>query len=159
MASIAKPKKKNQGKKKKTKLALQNKKEENFSDWFGEVIKASELIDNYTVSGCYILRPWSYAMWELITKFFDGHIKRLGVENCYFPMFVTQGALKKEEDHFDDFTPEVAWVTKSGETDLAEPIAIRPTSETIMYPAFANWIRSHRDLPLRYNQWTNVVRW
>lgn len=83
----------------------------------------------------------------------------LGVENCYFPLFVTQDRLEKEKDHVEGFAPEVAWVTKSGDTDLAKPIAIRPTSETIMYPAFADWIKSHRDLPLKLNQWSNVVRW
>lgn len=83
----------------------------------------------------------------------------MGVENCYFPLFVSQERLEKEKDHVEGFAPEVAWVTKSGETDLAKPIAIRPTSETIMYPAFADWIKSHRDLPLKLNQWSNVVRW
>merc|ERR1719219_10467 len=74
-------------------------------------------------------------------------------------MFVSQGALEKEKEHIDDFAPEVAWVTKSGETELAEPIAVRPTSETVMYPAYANWVQSHRDLPIKLNQWCNVVRW
>ena len=84
---------------------------------------------------------------------------KLGVENCYFPLFVSKDRLEKEKDHVEGFAPEVAWVTKSGETDLAKHIAIRPTSETIMYPAFADWIKSHRDLPLKLNQWSNVVRW
>lgn len=83
----------------------------------------------------------------------------LGVENCYFPLFVSQDRLEKEKDHVEGFAPEVAWVTKSGDTDLAKPIAVRPTSETIMYPAFSDWIKSHRDLPLKLNQWSNVVRW
>ena len=81
------------------------------------------------------------------------------MENVYFPMFVTEAALNKEKSHVAGFTPEVAWVTKSGQSELPEPIAIRPTSETIMYPAYSKWIRSHRDLPLLLNQWTNVVRW
>jgi prolyl-tRNA synthetase len=81
------------------------------------------------------------------------------VENCYFPLFVSKNRLEKEKDHVEGFAPEVAWVTKSGDSDLAQPIAIRPTSETIMYPAFADWIKSHRDLPLKLNQWSNVVRW
>ena len=98
------------------------------------------------ISGCYILRPWSFGVWEQIQKALDGWIKEepLEVQNCYFPLFVTKGALEAEEDHVEGFAPEVAWVTKSGETDLAEPIAIRPTSETIMYPEFAKWLRSHR---------------
>ena len=117
------------------------------------------MIEYYDISGCYILRPWAFAIWEFIQAFFDGEIKRLGVQNAYFPLFVAKSALEMEKDHVEGFAPEVAWVTKSGDTDLAEPIAIRPTSETIMYPAYAKWIRSHRDLPLRLNQWTNVVRW
>lgn len=83
----------------------------------------------------------------------------MGVENSYFPLFVSQNRLEKEKDHVEGFAPEVAWVTKSGESELAEQIAIRPTSETIMYPAFSDWIKSHRDLPLKLNQWSNVVRW
>jgi len=83
----------------------------------------------------------------------------LGVDNCYFPMFVSQAALEKEKNHIEGFAPEVAWVTKSGSSDLDQPIAIRPTSETIMYPAFSRWIKSHRDLPYKVNQWSNVVRW
>jgi prolyl-tRNA synthetase len=81
------------------------------------------------------------------------------VENCYFPLFVTQERLEKEKDHVAGFAPEVAWVTRSGSGELAKPIAVRPTSETIMYPAFSDWIKSHRDLPLKLNQWSNVVRW
>ena len=81
------------------------------------------------------------------------------VENVYFPLFVAKSALEKEEDHLEGFSAEVAWVTKSGTSELSEPIAIRPTSETVMYPVFKDWIRSYRDLPLKLNQWTNVVRW
>uniref|UniRef100_A0A670I0J8 Bifunctional glutamate/proline--tRNA ligase n=1 Tax=Podarcis muralis TaxID=64176 RepID=A0A670I0J8_PODMU len=109
--------------------------------------------------GCYILRPWAFSIWESIKEFFDGEIKKLGVENCYFPMFVSQAALEKEKTHIADFAPEVAWVTRSGKTELAEPIAVRPTSETVMYPAYAKWVQSHRDLPIKLNQWCNVVRW
>ena len=86
-------------------------------------------------------------------------ILKLGVENSYFPLFVSQDRLEKEKDHVEGFAPEVAWVTKSGDGELAKPIAVRPTSETIMYPAFSDWIKSHRDLPLKLNQWSNVVRW
>ena len=91
------------------------------------------------------------------TAFFDAEIKKLGVENAYFPMFVSQRSLQTEKEHIADFAPEVAWVTKSGDSELADPIAIRPTSETVMYPTFAKWIQSHRDLPLKINQWCNVV--
>jgi len=132
-----------------------------FATWYGEVITKSEMIEYGKISGCYILRPWSFGIWEQVQKAFDGWIKEepLEVQNCYFPLFVTKGALEAEEDHVEGFAPEVAWVTKSGDTDLAEPIAIRPTSETIMYPEFAKWLRSHRDLPLKLNQWCSVVRW
>ncbi|XP_043367677.1 bifunctional glutamate/proline--tRNA ligase isoform X6 [Dermochelys coriacea] len=148
-----------QGPKKQTRLGLEVKKEENLSDWFSQVITKSEMIEYYDVSGCYILRPWTFFIWETIKDFFDGEIKKLGVENCYFPMFVSQAALEKEKTHIADFAPEVAWVTRSGKTELAEPIAVRPTSETVMYPAFAKWVQSHRDLPIKLNQWCNVVRW
>ncbi|CAJ0944220.1 unnamed protein product [Ranitomeya imitator] len=117
------------------------------------------MIEYYDVSGCYVLRPWAFAIWESIQNFFDGEIRKLGVENCYFPMFVSQAALEKEKTHIADFAPEVAWVTRSGKTELAEPIAVRPTSETVMYPAYAKWVQSHRDLPIKLNQWCNVVRW
>ncbi|CAN2387448.1 Bifunctional glutamate proline--tRNA ligase [Pristimantis euphronides] len=147
------------GTKKQTRLGLEAKKEENLADWYSQVITKSEMIEYYDVSGCYVLRPWAFAVWESIKEFFDGEIKKLGVENCYFPMFVSQAALEKEKTHIADFAPEVAWVTRSGKTELAEPIAVRPTSETVMYPAYAKWVQSHRDLPIKLNQWCNVVRW
>ena len=90
-------------------------------------------------------------------EFFNEAIKPLGVENCYFPLFVSRAALEKEKDHIADFAPEVAWVTKSGTSEFAEPIAIRPSSETVFYPTFAKWVQSHRDLPIKVNQWCNVV--
>jgi prolyl-tRNA synthetase len=105
------------------------------------------------------LRPRSYYIWEKIQAYLDARFKELDVENTYFPMFVSKDKLEKEKDHLEGFSPEVAWVTKSGQSDLDQPIAIRPTSETIMYPSFSNWITSHRDLPLKINQWSNVVRW
>ncbi|XP_063159695.1 bifunctional glutamate/proline--tRNA ligase isoform X4 [Candoia aspera] len=148
-----------QGPKKQTRLGLEAKKEENLAEWYSQVITKSEMIEYYDVSGCYILRPWAFSVWEAIKDFFDSEIKKLGVENCYFPMFVSQAALEKEKTHIADFAPEVAWVTRSGKTELAEPIAVRPTSETVMYPAYAKWIQSHRDLPVKLNQWCNVVRW
>jgi prolyl-tRNA synthetase len=147
------------GAKKETKLALQYTKDGDFAAWYPELVEKSEMLSYGDVSGCYILRPWGYAVWEHISKWFDNEIKLLDVENCYFPLFVSQAALEKEKDHVEGFAPEVAWVTRSGETDLAEPIAVRPTSETIMYPEFAKWVQSHRDLPILVNQWCNVVRW
>ncbi|CAI2359731.1 unnamed protein product [Moneuplotes crassus] len=140
-------------------LGITISREDDFSLWYSQVITKSEMIEYYDVSGCYILRPWSYGIWERVQRFLDGLFKQSGVENSYFPIFVTEKALTKEEDHLEGFAPEVAWVTKSGKTDMKEPIAIRPTSETIMYPAFAKWVQSHRDLPILLNQWTNIVRW
>uniref|UniRef100_A0A803YRG8 Bifunctional glutamate/proline--tRNA ligase n=1 Tax=Meleagris gallopavo TaxID=9103 RepID=A0A803YRG8_MELGA len=157
-----KQQKQNDGPKKslcKDRVVMKAKKEENLAEWFSQVITKAEMIEYYDVSGCYVLRPWAHAIWEAIKNFFDAEIKKLGVENCYFPMFVSQAALEKEKSHIADFAPEVAWVTKSGKTELAEPIAIRPTSETVMYPAYAKWVQSHRDLPIKLNQWCNVVRW
>lgn len=143
----------------KTKLALQWKKTENFANWYTDVITLSEMISYYDISGCYILRPWAYQMWELIQNYMNPKMQARGVENSYFPLFVSRDRLEKEKDHVEGFAAEVAWVTHSGQSELAKPIAIRPTSETIMYPAFSDWIQSHRDLPLLLNQWSNVVRW
>lgn len=147
------------GESKESGLGLTAKKMEDFPLWYKQVITKSEMVDEYKVSGCYILRPWSFGIWELITAWFDAEIKKLGVKNAMFPLFIKKSDLEKEEDHLEGFSPEVAWVTRSGSTELAEPIALRPTSETIIYPYYAKWIRSHRDLPMRLNQWTNVVRW
>lgn len=146
---------KNQDKKE---LGITAEKDE-FSDWFTQLIQKAELIEYTKVSGCYIYRPRAYAMWERVQKFFDDKIKKDGVKNAYFPLFIPKSNLVKEKDHVQGFTPEVAWVTKAGDTPLAEELAVRPTSETIMYPAYSKWIRSWRDLPLRINQWANVVRW
>ena len=144
---------------KETGLGLNVSMEEDFGAWYSQVVVAGELIEYYDISGCYILRPWAYSMWERIKDFFDAEIKKQGVENCYFPLFVSAARLEAEKDHIEDFAPEVAWVTRSGQSELDVPIAVRPTSETVMYPVFANWIRSHRDLPMKINQWCNVVRW
>ena len=130
-----------------------------FSDWYSQVLVKSDMLEYYDVSGCYILKPWSYTIWERVQRWFDDEIKKLGVENASFPLFVSNKVLQREKDHIEGFAPEVAWVTKAGKNDLDEPIAIRPTSETVMYPYYGKWIRSHRDLPLRLNQWNSVVRW
>ncbi|XP_043503419.1 bifunctional glutamate/proline--tRNA ligase [Polistes fuscatus] len=142
-----------------TRLGLEAQKEENFADWYSQVITKSGMIEYYDVSGCYILRPWSFLIWKAIKEYFDKQITKLGIQECYFPMFVTRAALEKEKAHIADFAPEVAWVTRCGDSDMAEHIAIRPTSETVMYPAYSKWIRSDTELPLRLNQWSNVVRW
>ena len=130
-----------------------------FSGWYQQVLTKGEMLDYYDVSGCYILRPPSYAIWETIQRWFDDKIKSIGVQNAYFPMFVSSRVLEKEKDHIEGFAPEVAWVTRAGSSELEEPIAIRPTSETVMYPYYAKWIQSYRDLPLKLNQWNSVVRW
>ncbi|OAJ37110.1 hypothetical protein BDV3_000156 [Batrachochytrium dendrobatidis] len=140
-------------------IGITAKKNEDFANWYSQVLLRAEMMDYYDISGCYIIRPWAYTIWKHIQKFFGSHIEELGVEDCYFPMFVPEKNLNKEKDHIEGFSPEVAWVTRAGQSDLAEPIAIRPTSETVMYPYYSTWIRSHRDLPLRLNQWCNVVRW
>jgi len=127
--------------------------------WYDEVLTKAQLIEQYPIKGCFILRPWAYSLWEQITRWFDGEIKKMGVENCYFPMFIPKSYIEKESKHLDDFAPELAMVTKFGNQELEEPVAIRPTSETAMYAAYANWVQSHRDLPLKLNQWCSVVRW
>ncbi|CCW69602.1 unnamed protein product [Phytomonas sp. Hart1] len=142
-----------------TQLGISITREENFSAWYIEVISKGEMIEYYDVSGCYIMRPWSYFVWKSVQRFLGSLIENMGVEDCYFPMFVSKSSLEREKDHLEGFAPEVAWVTKAGDTDLEMPIAIRPTSETIMYSHYAKWIRSHRDLPLRLNMWNNVIRW
>lgn len=107
----------------------------------------------------YILEPASYAIWESIKAWFDNQIKTLKVRNAYFPIFISADNLEREKEHVEGFAAEVAWVTKGGKSDLEKPVAVRPTSETAMYPYFARKIQSHRDLPLKLNQWNNVVRW
>lgn len=139
-AAAAEPKEQKQG----TLLGIDVSKKDDFALWYTRAITYSEMIDYYDISGCYILRPWAYSIWEAIQRWFDDEIKELGVENAYFPLFVSKGALEREKDHVEGFAPEVAWVTKSGDSDLPEPIAVRPTSETIMYPLYKKWIRSHR---------------
>jgi prolyl-tRNA synthetase len=140
-------------------IAVGVKKEVDFSAWYTNVLLKADMLDYYSVSGCYILKPWSYSIWEEIQHWFDSKIKEMGVQNAYFPMFVSAKVLEREKDHIEGFSPEVAWVTRAGSSDIEEPIAIRPTSETAMYPYYAKWIKSHRDLPLKLNQWNNVVRW
>ncbi|KAG2064041.1 prolyl-tRNA synthetase [Suillus decipiens] len=140
-------------------IAIGVKKEVDFPAWYQSVLIKTEMLEYYSVSGCYILRPWSYSIWEEIQDWFNKKIKAMGVQNVYFPMLVSQKVLEREKDHIEGFSPEVAWVTRAGSSDLEEPVAIRPTSETVMYPYYAKWIKSHRDLPLKLNQWNNVVRW
>ncbi|PYI00505.1 prolyl-tRNA synthetase [Aspergillus sclerotiicarbonarius CBS 121057] len=134
-------------------------KEDDFPRWYQQILLKGEMIDYYDVSGCYVLRPGSWEIWEIMQEWFNKEIKKMGVRNCSFPMFVTEEVLRKEQSHIEGFSAEVAWVTQSGTSTLEKKIAIRPTSETIIYPYLANWIRSYRELPLRLNQWNSVVRW
>ncbi|GJN10938.1 hypothetical protein PR202_ga29088 [Eleusine coracana subsp. coracana] len=113
--------------KKETKLGMAYKKDDNFGEWFSEVVVNSEMIEYYDISGCYILRPWAMEIYELLKEFFDAELKKMKVKPYYFPLFVTENVLQKEKDHIEGFAPEVAWVTKSGKSDLEAPIAIRPT--------------------------------
>jgi prolyl-tRNA synthetase len=145
--------------KKQSQEGITVKKEENFSEWYTQVILKSELADYTAVSGTIAYRPRSYAIWETIQGVVDKKLKKMGIQNVYFPMLIPEDYLKKEAEHVEGFAPEVAWVTHAGNSKLDERLAIRPTSETIMYPSYAKWIRSWKDLPMRYNQWNNVVRW
>lgn len=135
------------------------KKDDNLSEWYTQLLKRSDMIDYYDISGCYILKPNSYGIWENIQKALDTKFKSLGIKNCYFPLFIPERFLHKEKDHIEGFAPEVAWVTHAGQSELNEKIAVRPTSETGMYPYLKDWVRTYRDLPMQLNQWNNVVRW
>lgn len=143
----------------KTKLGITVKKEEDLSEWYQQVVLKSGLADYSPVSGCMVYLPWGYSIWEEIRNFLDSKLKALGHKNAYFPLFIPESLLKKESEHFKGFTPEVAWVESGGKEKLEERLAIRPTSETIMYVMYSKWIKSYRDLPLLLNQWNNVVRW
>ncbi|MBI4599353.1 proline--tRNA ligase [Candidatus Uhrbacteria bacterium] len=135
------------------------KRSENLSDWYNKVVLLAELADYGPAKGTMIYRPYGFAIWELIQKEMDALIKEKGVSNAYFPLFIPESLLKKEEAHVEGFSPELAVVTIGGGEELTEKLIVRPTSETIMYDAYARWIHSWRDLPLMINQWNNVVRW
>lgn len=140
-------------------LGMTVKKADNFSEWYLQVLLKSSFIDYTDVSGCLAFRPAAYGAWETISRAVDAEFKKDGVENVYFPLFIPEKFLMKEKEHVEGFAPEVAWVTEAGSSKFSERLAIRPTSETIMYASYSKWIRSWRDLPMRYNQWNNVVRW
>ena len=141
-------------------LGVTHSKGEDFPEWYVEVVRKGGFVDQRTpVRGCDVIMPWGYGVWERITEFADRLFKERGVKNAYFPALIPESLLKKEAEHFAGFTPEVAWVTEAGDSKLGERLALRPTSETIMYYMFSQWVRSYRDLPLRINQWTNVFRW
>ncbi|MFH0898635.1 MAG: proline--tRNA ligase [bacterium] len=132
---------------------------QDFAQWYQDVLMESEVIDNSPTRGSYVLRPYGYAVWENIKEILDKKIKKHGTQNAYLPLLIPESFLKKEAKHVEGFAPEVAVVTHAGGKPLEEVYVIRPTSETIMYYMFAKWIKSWRDLPLQINQWCNIVRW
>lgn len=135
------------------------KKSENVSEWYNEVVLRAELADYSPVKGCMVIRPWGYGIWENVQNAFNPMMRKAGVRNAYFPIFIPMSFLQKEKEHVEGFSPELAVVTHAGGEELKEPLVVRPTSETIMYAQYAKWIQSWRDLPLKINQWNNVVRW
>jgi len=152
--------------------ALSIKREEDFAQWYQQVVSEGEMAEESGVRGCMVIKPWGYGIWERIQKIMDARIKEAGVENCYFPLFIPLSYFAKEADHVDGFAKEMAVVThhrliadgKGGlipdpEAKLEEPLIVRPTSETVIGAAMSRWVQSWRDLPLMVNQWANVVRW
>jgi len=133
--------------------------EQDFSQWYLDIIDAADMAEHSPVRGCMVIKPYGYAIWEKTQNILNEQFKKSGVKNAYFPMFIPERFLKKEESHVEGFAPEVAVVTRAGGKDLDEPLIVRPTSETIIYDTFSRWIKSYRDLPLLINQWANVVRW
>lgn len=132
---------------------------QDFPQWYLDVIANADLAEHADVKGCIIFKPYGYAIWEAIQADLDRRIKALEVQNAYFPLFIPESVMNKEKDHIDGFAPECAVVTHGGGKELTEKLYVRPTSETIIYSTFAKWIQSHRDLPMKVNQWCNVVRW
>ena len=133
--------------------------EEDFAQWYTDIVRKAELIDYTSVKGCMVIKPAGYALWENIQKEVDRRFKETGVENVYLPMFIPESLLQKEKDHVEGFAPEVAWVTHGGLNPLQERLCVRPTSETLFCDFYKNEIQSYRELPKVYNQWCSVVRW
>lgn len=132
---------------------------DDFAQWYTDVIKKAELVDYSSVRGCMIIKPYGYAIWENLQKALDAKFKATGHENVYMPMFIPESLLLKEKEHVEGFAPEVAWVTHGGDEKLTERLCVRPTSETLFCEHYANIVHSYRDLPKLYNQWCSVVRW
>lgn len=130
-----------------------------FSAWYNEIVYKADLCDQSPVRGCLIIKPYGYELWEAIKNGLDRRFKATGHQNAYFPLFIPESFLKREAEHVEGFSPELAVVTIAGGKELEEPLIVRPTSETIIMESFKNWIQSYRDLPLLINQWANVVRW
>lgn len=134
-------------------------KEEDFSQWYTDVILKTDMVDYAPVKGCMVIKPYGYGVWEGIKEVTDRRFKETGHKNAYFPLLIPESFLKKEADHFEGFAPEVLWVTHGGSEELSERLFIRPTSETIICTMYSKWIKSYRDLPVLMNQWCNVIRW
>ncbi|NMJ77035.1 proline--tRNA ligase [Nanohaloarchaea archaeon] len=140
-------------------LGITVRKDKKPSEWYTQVVKKAGLAKYAEIKGCMIIKPYGMKIWESIKENFNDKIEETGVENAYFPLFIREDQLEKEEDIVEGFDPEVAWVTHGGEKELEDRIAVRPTSESVIAPYMSEEIRSHRDLPFRINQWSNVVRW
>ena len=133
--------------------------DENFAQWYTDIVRKAELADYTETKGCIAIRPYGYAIWENIQNYTDKLFKDSGVKNAYFPVLIPESLLQKEKDHVEGFAPEVAWVTEAGGEKLDERLCIRPTSETIFTTMYSKWLKSWRDLPMVYNQWCSVLRW
>lgn len=134
------------------------KKDENFSEWYTQVVLKAGLADYAPVKGFIVLRPYGYAIWESIRDILNSRFKETGHQNGFLPVLIPEGLLSKEKNHFEGFTPEVFWVTKAGDSEIGERLALRPTSETLAYSIFSKWITSYRDLPLKINYWNSALR-
>ena len=132
---------------------------QDFSQWYLDVVRRAELADYSPVKGCMVIRPYGYAIWELLQQALDARIKETGHVNAYFPLFIPEGLLHKEAEHVEGFSPQVAYVTHGGGEELEERLVVRPTSEAIIGTMYAKWVQGWRDLPILINQWANVVRW
>ena len=141
-----------------TKIGITEKKNDNFSEWYTQVVTRAELVDYSSVKGFIILREYGFSIWENIQSILDKEFKKDNTKNAYFPLLIPESLLNRESDHFKGFTPEVFWVTKTGDNDIENKLAIRPTSETIAYESYSKWIKSWRDLPLKLNFWNSVLR-
>jgi prolyl-tRNA synthetase len=139
-------------------IGITVKKSLDFSDWYTQCVLKSGIADYSPTKGFIILRPYGYAIWEIIKEILDEELKKTGHKNAFLPVLIPESLLTKEKDHFDGFLPEVFWVTKSGDCDLGEKLAVRPTSETLAYSMFSKWISSYRDLPLKLNFWNSALR-
>lgn len=133
--------------------------EDDFAQWYTDVIKKADLVDYSPVKGFMVIKPYGYEIWENIQKNLDKRFKQTGHKNCYFPLLIPESLLTKEKEHVEGFAPEVAWVTQGGNETLGERLCVRPTSETIICYMYSKWLNSYRQLPFKYNQWANVVRW